>query len=96
MMGAGATGHAIPSDDRMTQQRRFSDVLSRLKAVGLRPERQRLALARLLFEGENRHVTAEGLHAEARAAVNSIGHAHYVRMARLPEPVRSALAGDFT
>lgn len=52
----------------MTQQWRFSDVLSRLKAVGLRPTRQRLALAKLLFEGEDRHVTAEGLHAEARAA----------------------------
>lgn len=52
----------------MTQQWRFSDVLSRLKAVGLRPTRQRLALAKLLFEGGDRHVTAEGLHAEARAA----------------------------
>ena len=30
-----------------------------------------------------------------RAAVNCIGHVHYAHMARLPEPVRSALAGDF-
>jgi Fur family iron response transcriptional regulator len=40
-------------------------VLDLLRGVGLRPTRQRLALARLLFEGEDRHVTAEMLHAEA-------------------------------
>lgn len=37
-----------------------------LREAGLRPTQQRLALARLLFEGENRHVTAEQLHDEAR------------------------------
>jgi len=52
----------------MTHMRPFSDVLARLKAVGLRPTRQRLALARLLFDGNDRHVTAEVLHAEAQAA----------------------------
>ena len=36
-----------------------------LRAAGLRPTRQRLALGALLFEGEDRHVTAELLHAEA-------------------------------
>jgi Fur family iron response transcriptional regulator len=36
----------------------------------LRPTRQRLALGALLFEGEDRHVTAELLHAEATA----VGH----------------------
>ena len=45
--------------------RPFSHVLDRLRAVGLRPTRQRLALAKLLFEGGNRHITAEVLHAEA-------------------------------
>jgi Fur family transcriptional regulator, iron response regulator len=40
----------------------------RLHAVGLRPTRQRLALARLLFENGDRHVTAEQLHGEAAAA----------------------------
>jgi Fur family iron response transcriptional regulator len=35
-----------------------------MKASGLRPTRQRLALASLLFNGEDRHVTAEQLHAE--------------------------------
>jgi Fur family iron response transcriptional regulator len=42
--------------------------LDRLQAAGLRPTRQRLDLARLLFEGHDRHVTAEQLHGEALAA----------------------------
>ena len=41
--------------------------LGRLRAAGLRPTRQRLALARLLLENGNRHVTAEQLHGEALA-----------------------------
>lgn len=41
-----------------------------LRQAGLRPTRQRMALGALLFEGEDRHVTAELLHAEAVA----IGH----------------------
>lgn len=48
--------------------RPFTDVLARLRGVGLRPTRQRLALARLLFEPGDRHITAEALHGEARAA----------------------------
>ncbi len=40
----------------------------RLRAAGLRPTRQRVSLAELLFDGVNRHVTAEALHAEAQAA----------------------------
>lgn len=52
----------------MKRRRRFSDISSRLKAAGLRPTRQRLALAELLFSGGDRHVTAEALYAEARAA----------------------------
>ena len=39
----------------------------RLKAVRLRPTRQRLGLARLLFDRGPRHVTAEQLHGEAVA-----------------------------
>ena len=45
-----------------------SILLRRLRENGLRPTRQRLALARLLLENGNRHVTAEQLHGEARAA----------------------------
>ncbi len=52
----------------MTKQRSYSSLIARLKAGGLRPTRQRLALARLLFEGEDRHLTAEQLHSEAMAA----------------------------
>jgi Fur family iron response transcriptional regulator len=39
-----------------------------LRRAGLRPTRQRMALGTLLFEGEDRHVTAESLHAEATTA----------------------------
>jgi Fur family iron response transcriptional regulator len=42
--------------------------LARLRAVGLRPTRQRLALARLLLENGDRHITAEQLHGEAVGA----------------------------
>lgn len=45
--------------------RPYSQALDRLRAVGLRPTRQRLALAKLLFERGHRHVTAESLHGEA-------------------------------
>ncbi len=40
-------------------------ILQRLKGVGLRPTRQRVALAGLLFRSDDRHVTAEQLHQEA-------------------------------
>src|SRR5712664_1866922 len=48
--------------------RPFSNALERLRRVGLRPTRRRLALARLLFDQGNRHVTAEQLHGEASEA----------------------------
>ncbi len=48
--------------------RSFSSLIERLKGAGLRPTRQRLALARLLFERDDRHVTAEQLHCEAMSA----------------------------
>ncbi len=51
-----------------TNQRPFAEALRRLRGVGLRPTRQRLALARLPFEGGDRHVSAEVLHGEAMAA----------------------------
>jgi len=52
----------------MAKTRPYSDSIERLKAVGLRPTRQRLALARLLFDGGDRHLSAEQLHDEALAA----------------------------
>jgi Fur family transcriptional regulator, iron response regulator len=47
---------------------RTSDCKELLRRAGLRPTRQRLALASLLFGSGNRHVTAEMLHAEAITA----------------------------
>ncbi|MCC3861888.1 iron response transcriptional regulator IrrA [Pseudemcibacter aquimaris] len=44
--------------------RPYSKALKCLQGAGLRPTRQRLALAKLLFDGDNRHVTAEVLHNE--------------------------------
>jgi Fur family iron response transcriptional regulator len=49
----------------MTDSRPYTYVLDRLKDTGLRPTRQRLALAKLLLEVGDRHVTAEQLHCEA-------------------------------
>lgn len=42
--------------------------IGRVKAAGLRPTRQRLALAGLLFRHGDRHLSAEALHDEAMAA----------------------------
>ena len=41
---------------------------NKLRTSGLRPTRQRLALAELLFSKGDRHFSAEALHAEALAA----------------------------
>lgn len=48
--------------------RPFAKAYDILRDAGLRPTRQRLGLARLLFENGNRHVTAEQLHSEAASA----------------------------
>lgn len=45
--------------------RPFANVIELLRAASLRPTRQRLALARLLFDKGDRHVSAEQLHSEA-------------------------------
>ncbi len=52
----------------MKTVRPYTKALDRLKLSGLRPTRQRLGLGRLLFEGGDRHVTAEDLHVEATNA----------------------------
>lgn len=56
----------------MSSPRPFKTALDRLTQAGLRPTRQRLALARLLFDGQDRHVTAEQLHGEAVAAAMQV------------------------
>jgi Fur family transcriptional regulator, iron response regulator len=53
--------HKLPTE---TTQ---GDVAKLLRGAGLRPTRQRVALAHLLFAGGDRHVTAETLHEEALA-----------------------------
>ncbi len=54
-MNAGDNRNGIPIDQRV-------------RAAGLRPTRQRLALAQLLFAKGDRHLSAEELHEEALAA----------------------------
>jgi Fur family transcriptional regulator, iron response regulator len=44
-----------------------ADIAKLLRGAGLRPTRQRVALASMLFAGCDRHVTAETLHEEAQA-----------------------------
>ena len=46
---------------------RASEQTEKLRKAGLRPTRQRLALAGILFGRGDRHVTAESLHEEAVA-----------------------------
>ena len=48
----------------MTGNRPYSAIIEQLRNAKLRPTRQRLALARLLFGDGDRHVTAESLHTE--------------------------------
>lgn len=49
----------------MQARKPYRDLIDRLRTVKLRPTRQRLALAKLLFSGQDRHVSAEALHKEA-------------------------------
>jgi Fur family iron response transcriptional regulator len=49
-------------------QRPYSQVIDRLKQAGLRPTRQRMALAKLLFDAGDHHFSAEQLHGEASGA----------------------------
>ncbi len=48
------------------------DLAARLRGAGLRPTRQRVALAEILFERGHRHVTAESLHAEVKGTPISV------------------------
>ncbi|MEW5704087.1 MAG: iron response transcriptional regulator IrrA [Pseudomonadota bacterium] len=52
----------------MAPVRPYANAYDLLKESALRPTRQRLALAKLLFDGTDRHVHAEQLHGEALAA----------------------------
>ena len=48
----------------MPLERPYSKPLEQLNSVGLRPTSQRMILAKLLFDGTDKHVTAEKLHYE--------------------------------
>ncbi len=56
---------APPANETLVVQP--ADVPALLRDAGLRPTRQRVALARLLFTEGDQHVTAERLHEEAIA-----------------------------
>ncbi len=52
----------------MEWQQPCREALEGLRSAGLSPTRQRLGLAKLLFDGDDRHVTAEMLYGEALRA----------------------------
>jgi Fur family iron response transcriptional regulator len=53
---------------RKSQPDSARQAIARLREAGLRPTRQRVELAGLLFTGMDRHVTAENLHDEVSEA----------------------------
>jgi len=53
------------SRKQTTSSKPSAEQVARLRAVGLRPTRQRMALASLLFGACDRHISAEELHEEA-------------------------------
>ena len=60
--------HRLPSVlSQLPAQPTLGDIARILRDAGLRPTRQRVALAQLLFASGDRHVTAEILHEEALA-----------------------------
>lgn len=54
--------------NHIDKERPFSQVVQKLRQAGLRPTRQRMALAKILFDGPCRHVTAAMLHEEVTQA----------------------------
>jgi Fur family iron response transcriptional regulator len=58
--------HRSPSGpEKVPAELTLGEVARILRRAGLRPTRQRVALAHLLFAGGDRHITAESLHDEA-------------------------------
>jgi len=56
----------IPAEYRRALPSGRACTMAVLRMVGLRPTRQRVALAELLFTGSHQHVTAEELHQRAQ------------------------------
>ena len=46
----------------------LAEIMTMLRTAGLRPTRQRVELAQLMYGAGDRHMSAESLHAEASAA----------------------------
>ena len=67
-MGTGQELRLTKELEMESPMRPYSSALAKLRASGLRPTRQRLALCKLLFDAGDRHVTAESLLTEASAA----------------------------
>ena len=65
-----------------------------LAQAGLRPTRQRLRLAQQLFDGRDKHVTAEALHREIiTSAEQSVSHRYpYVSKTSIESTVRLTVA----
>ena len=61
--------HSVAAKAKSARKEPAESAGIRLRAAGLRPTRQRVALAQILFrQGDHRHVTAEALHDEAARA----------------------------
>ena len=63
---------AVPPDQTTnaplaTLPAKMAEMASKLRDAGLRPTRQRVAIACLLLDGRHRHITAENLTAEINA-----------------------------
>ncbi len=74
----------------------------KLRAAGVRPTKQRIALGALLFDGRDRHVTAEALHEEVRGAGAGVSLAtvyntlhHFTQAGLLREVVVNSGASHF-
>lgn len=71
-MGQNSGPRRNATSSEMTKKRTdragMEEAAAKLRTAGLRPTRQRVALAGLLFHKGHRHLTAESLHAEAAGA----------------------------
>lgn len=56
----------------MNEKSIHAQIIGRLREVGLRPTRQRVDLASLMFVGEDHHMSAESLHRDATGAGISV------------------------
>ena len=59
--------NVMPEEKKPKAPANVAKVVSKLREAGLRPTRQRVAIACLLLDGRHRHVTAENLIAEINA-----------------------------